>query len=162
MFKKYKIFIYYFTLNFFRLVIFIFFLRIGFLVIKKECFESQLMLRPFECGFDIHNLNLNNFSLHYYFMALIFLIFDVEIIIVYPLIITNDLLTENLFYIIVFLFIFLLMLLLFFEWNSKIIEWSFFFWILIKFFEKIYISSSLKKILHWKCKDGHPIEFEIV
>lgn len=41
---------------------------------------------PFECGFDIRDTRRQPFSVHFFFICVVFLIFDVELLILLPLI----------------------------------------------------------------------------
>nr|YP_010983055.1 NADH dehydrogenase subunit 3 [Haemaphysalis warburtoni]WOH23044.1 NADH dehydrogenase subunit 3 [Haemaphysalis warburtoni] len=61
------------------LIIFILFYFINFKNLK-----SKEKLSPFECGFDPFSFSRVPFSLKFFFIGIIFLIFDVEIIIILP------------------------------------------------------------------------------
>lgn len=43
-------------------------------------------LRPFECGFDSHQFSRKPFSVHFFFTCIVFLVFDVELLLLLPLI----------------------------------------------------------------------------
>jgi len=58
-------------------------IAVGFLAGQKRRFEwSKLM--AFECGFDSLSSTRDPFSLRFFLLALLFLIFDVEIILLFP------------------------------------------------------------------------------
>jgi NADH-quinone oxidoreductase subunit A len=46
-------------------------------------FEQDKIL-PYECGFDEFSSNRNLFDVHYYIIAILFLLFDVESIYIIP------------------------------------------------------------------------------
>jgi len=81
-------------------------------------------LSPFECGFIPSTNNRNNFSIQFFLVALIFLIFDVELILLFPLL-TNSIfslhgITAKIF----ILFLIALTLGLIVEWVQRILEWK--------------------------------------
>nr|AFU50152.1 NADH dehydrogenase subunit 3 [Arescus labiatus] len=89
---------------------------------KKYIFEKEKN-SPFECGFDPKNNSRMPFSLQFFLIGIIFLIFDVELSLLLPMIkltkminIYSPILTTN-------LFITILMLGLFHEWNQGALKW---------------------------------------
>jgi len=61
--------------------------RLGVFLRKKASLDRE-RLRPFECGFS-PKLNARlPFSIRFFLIALIFLIFDVELVLLFPLILS--------------------------------------------------------------------------
>lgn len=56
---------------------------LGKAVSKKSGVDRELQ-RPFECGFRTFNDFRLKFRLHFFLVALVFIIFDVELIIIFP------------------------------------------------------------------------------
>ena len=61
------------------------FILIGFLklfsfIISEKVVLNREELSPYECGFEHHNVSRIPFSLRYFFLTLIFLLFDLEIV----------------------------------------------------------------------------------
>ncbi|YP_009741797.1 NADH dehydrogenase subunit 3 (mitochondrion) [Cylas formicarius] len=79
---------------------------------------------PYECGFDPKNNSRMPFSLHFFLIALIFLIFDIELTLLLPIIFSLKFSNIfSLFYSISF-FLVILLLGLFHEWKLGALEWS--------------------------------------
>nr|YP_011017373.1 NADH dehydrogenase subunit 3 [Amblyomma parvitarsum]WQF69036.1 NADH dehydrogenase subunit 3 [Amblyomma parvitarsum] len=102
------------------LISFTIFLIFYFLSFKNLL--SKEKLSPFECGFDPFSLSRVPFSLKFFFIGIVFLIFDVEIIMIlpYPLVLSN----KN--FSLIFSFILINMIIvigLFYEWKSGMIDW---------------------------------------
>nr|YP_010350351.1 NADH dehydrogenase subunit 3 [Ixodes fecialis]UOK09780.1 NADH dehydrogenase subunit 3 [Ixodes fecialis] len=91
------------------------------MIMSNYKFANKEKLSPFECGFDPFSLSRMSFSLKFFMIAIIFLIFDIEIIIILPMpIIIN----KNIYYIFSFSTIMLIILLgLIYEWNKGMLEW---------------------------------------
>nr|QUI77277.1 NADH dehydrogenase subunit 3 [Mitjaevia dworakowskae] len=93
------------------------------IIAKKSIFDLQKST-PFECGFNPMTHKRLPFSIHFFLIAVIFLIFDIEIIIIMPMILTIK--SSNL---IAWLFtscIFILILLvgLYHEWLNGMLNWT--------------------------------------
>ena len=89
---------------------------------KKSRFDREIG-RPFECGFSTKEERRFPFSLRFFLVAMIFLIFDIEILLLFPFV-AGVLFNNSL--IIIFLyfnFIFILSIGLYYEWNNLILEW---------------------------------------
>nr|ALO76537.1 NADH deshydrogenase subunit 3 [Perotis lugubris] len=94
-------------------------------ILSKKTFSDREKNSPFECGFDPKSSARLPFSLQFFLIAVIFLIFDVEITLLMPLIITMKICNMmNYFYITSF-FILILLVGLYHEWNQGALNWSY-------------------------------------
>nr|QRW36234.1 NADH dehydrogenase subunit 3 [Deronectes angusi] len=93
-------------------------------ILSKKTFMDREKNSPFECGFDPMNSTRLPFSLQFFLIAVIFLIFDVEIALLMPMIIINK--SSQMMYLIITSFIFIMILLigLYHEWNSGALNWK--------------------------------------
>nr|NP_647568.1 NADH dehydrogenase subunit 3 [Pyrocoelia rufa]AAM46709.1 NADH dehydrogenase subunit 3 [Pyrocoelia rufa] len=80
---------------------------------------------PFECGFDPKSSPRIPFSLQFFLIAVIFLIFDIEIALLLPLILTMKISNPFTFIFIVFFFIMILIMGLIHEWKQGALDWAF-------------------------------------
>nr|YP_010324852.1 NADH dehydrogenase subunit 3 [Ixodes ovatus]UNO53695.1 NADH dehydrogenase subunit 3 [Ixodes ovatus] len=79
-------------------------------------------LSPFECGFDPFSLSRVPFSLKFFLISVIFLIFDIEIVIILPLPILSN--NKNIYFILMLICInTLIMWGLIYEWNKGMLDW---------------------------------------
>nr|BCZ08117.1 NADH dehydrogenase subunit 3 [Apis cerana] len=91
-------------------------------MIKKKDYEKS---SPFECGFNpITKANLP-FSLPFFLITMMFLIFDVEIILFMPIILYMKSYSTMLSFMLISLFLILLILTLMFEWMNNYLNWMF-------------------------------------
>nr|YP_007507018.1 NADH dehydrogenase subunit 3 [Delias hyparete]AFN05168.1 NADH dehydrogenase subunit 3 [Delias hyparete] len=95
------------------------------MVISKKSNLDREKCSPFECGFDPKSLPRIPFSLHFFLITVIFLIFDVEIALIFP-IIPSFLFTNMLVWFKTSSFFFIMLLIgLYHEWNQKMLNWTY-------------------------------------
>nr|YP_010527070.1 NADH dehydrogenase subunit 3 [Gastropacha populifolia]UXR12407.1 NADH dehydrogenase subunit 3 [Gastropacha populifolia] len=94
------------------------------MILSKKSFMDREKCSPFECGFDPKSSARIPFSLHFFLITVIFLIFDVEIALLFPIIplfkMTNFMIWTK----ISLFFLFILLLGLYHEWNQNMLNWS--------------------------------------
>nr|UPL65978.1 NADH dehydrogenase subunit 3 [Onomaus tenuis] len=92
--------------------------------ISKKSFIDKEKTSPFECGFDPKSSSRMPFSSNFFLIAVLFLIFDIEIVIILPMIITMK--TSNMmnWFIMSTTFIMILIMGLYHEWKNGILEWT--------------------------------------
>nr|AKM70255.1 NADH dehydrogenase subunit 3 [Aiceona himalaica] len=79
---------------------------------------------PFECGFDPFNKSRIPFSLNFYLIAIIFLIFDIEISIILPMIMNFKMSNMILFNMMFMSFFMFMILTIFYEWKFGSLKWK--------------------------------------
>nr|AQM39908.1 NADH dehydrogenase subunit 3 [Deflorita sp. ZJZ-2017] len=93
-------------------------------LLSKKSIHNREKNSPFECGFDPKSPARLPFSLRFFLIAVIFLIFDVEIALLLPIIIMKQWSSVSSWTIITLLFISILLLGLYHEWNQGALEWA--------------------------------------
>nr|YP_009695380.1 NADH dehydrogenase subunit 3 [Curtos bilineatus]QEJ81610.1 NADH dehydrogenase subunit 3 [Curtos bilineatus] len=93
-------------------------------IMSKKSINEREKKSPFECGFDPKTSARMPFSLQFFLIAVIFLIFDVEITLLLPLILTMKITSMMVFFLISSLFIMILIMGLYHEWNQGALNWN--------------------------------------
>nr|YP_010952508.1 NADH dehydrogenase subunit 3 [Neogurelca himachala]WMQ52763.1 NADH dehydrogenase subunit 3 [Neogurelca himachala] len=94
------------------------------IILSKKSFMDREKCSPFECGFDPKSSARIPFSLHFFLITVIFLIFDVEIALIFPIITTFNLVNLFNWMKISFFFIIILLIGLYHEWNQNMLNWT--------------------------------------
>nr|YP_009995460.1 NADH dehydrogenase subunit 3 [Ochthebius salinarius]QNP09915.1 NADH dehydrogenase subunit 3 [Ochthebius salinarius] len=92
-------------------------------ILSKKSFMDREKSSPFECGFDPKSAARLPFSIQFFLIAVIFLIFDVEITLLIPLIMTLKITNMYMYMYISFFFFFILLAGLYHEWNQGALNW---------------------------------------
>nr|YP_010140071.1 NADH dehydrogenase subunit 3 [Nacolus tuberculatus]QQK57726.1 NADH dehydrogenase subunit 3 [Nacolus tuberculatus] len=94
------------------------------MMMSKKQIKDLQKLSPFECGFNPLSMKRMPFSIHFFLIAVIFLIFDVEVIIIMPSlfsmkysIMINWLVSST-------LFMLILILGTLHEWKNGMLNWT--------------------------------------
>nr|YP_010155750.1 NADH dehydrogenase subunit 3 [Colasposoma dauricum]AST15007.1 NADH dehydrogenase subunit 3 [Colasposoma dauricum]QQY84941.1 NADH dehydrogenase subunit 3 [Colasposoma dauricum] len=91
---------------------------------KKSIIDREKS-SPFECGFDPKNCSRLPFSLQFFLIAIIFLIFDIEIALLLPLITIMKISNPAVMMTTSLIFVLILLLGLFHEWKQGALNWSY-------------------------------------
>nr|YP_002265490.1 NADH dehydrogenase subunit 3 [Contacyphon sp. BT0012]ACF35075.1 NADH dehydrogenase subunit 3 [Contacyphon sp. BT0012] len=95
---------------------------VGFISKKTEADREKSS--PFECGFDPMSSSRIPFSLQFFLIAVIFLIFDVEIALLLPMISIMKISNLINYSLVIFIFIVILLIGLYHEWNQGALDWA--------------------------------------
>nr|YP_010269879.1 NADH dehydrogenase subunit 3 [Polygraphus poligraphus]QXG82899.1 NADH dehydrogenase subunit 3 [Polygraphus poligraphus]UJX85654.1 NADH dehydrogenase subunit 3 [Polygraphus poligraphus] len=93
-------------------------------IITKKTFLDREKTSPFECGFDPKNLARLPFSLHFFLIAIIFIIFDVELTLFLPMIIIMKSTNTMALSVVISLYILILLFGLFHEQSQGSLNWT--------------------------------------
>nr|YP_009643460.1 NADH dehydrogenase subunit 3 [Euscopus rufipes]APO08891.1 NADH dehydrogenase subunit 3 [Euscopus rufipes] len=94
-------------------------------MISKTMKSDREKSSPFECGFDPKSTARLPFSLQFFLIAVLFLIFDIEVVIILPMVITMKASNMINWMMSVAPFITVLTLGLYFEWKMGMLEWTY-------------------------------------
>nr|YP_010535265.1 NADH dehydrogenase subunit 3 [Megacopta cribriella]UYA97726.1 NADH dehydrogenase subunit 3 [Megacopta cribriella] len=93
-------------------------------IISKKTSMDREKMSPFECGFDPLKSARKPFSIQFFLLAVLFLIFDIEITLIIPIIITMKWSMASSWVLTITLFLIILMLGLYHEWKNGMLEWA--------------------------------------
>ncbi len=98
-------------------------LKVVSIFISETVVLNREELSSYECGFEHHNVSRIPFSLRYFFLTLLFLLFDLEILLLLftPYVVISRYIYLS--YLLVFIFILILFIGLMYEWNDGTLEW---------------------------------------
>lgn len=126
-------------------------LKVVSIFISETVILNREELSSYECGFEHHNVSRIPFSLRYFFLTLLFLLFDLEILLLLftPYVVISNFIYLS--YLLAFLFILVLFLGLLYEWNDGTLEWinllnniiNYIWLLLIKFLQDLTFMTSL-------------------
>nr|AEP27486.1 NADH dehydrogenase subunit 3 [Sitona lineatus] len=92
-------------------------------LLSKKTFSDREKCSPFECGFDPKNSARMPFSLQFFLIAVIFIIFDVELTLLLPMIMAMKISNISFYSLIILMFILILLFGLYHEWNQGALNW---------------------------------------
>nr|WNH42329.1 NADH dehydrogenase subunit 3 [Neoperla arambourgana] len=93
-------------------------------LLSKKTIIDREKSSPFECGFDPKSSSRLPFSLRFFLIAVIFLIFDVEIALLLPLILILPYSNPSIWFLISSLFLVILLIGLYYEWKQGALQWA--------------------------------------
>nr|AEK84149.1 NADH dehydrogenase subunit 3 [Cymbiola pulchra] len=93
-------------------------------ILAKRALSDREKNSPFECGFDPVKSARLPFSLRFFLLAIIFLIFDVEIVLLFPILSSVNTSFSMKLVFSAFMFLLILIIGLFHEWNEGSLDWA--------------------------------------
>nr|UIX55371.1 NADH dehydrogenase subunit 3 [Eremiaphila sp.] len=93
-------------------------------LLSNKNIENREKSSPFECGFDPMSSSRLPFSLRFFMIAVIFLIFDVEITLILPMTIIPFSSNIMCWTLTSTMFLFILIMGLYHEWNQGSLQWA--------------------------------------
>nr|AET13770.1 NADH dehydrogenase subunit 3 [Adelomelon riosi] len=93
-------------------------------ILAKRALSDREKSSPFECGFDPIKSARLPFSLRFFLLAIIFLIFDVEIVLLFPILSSMNKSFSMTLVLSTFMFLVILVIGLFHEWHEGSLDWA--------------------------------------
>nr|YP_009370159.1 NADH dehydrogenase subunit 3 [Pontoscolex corethrurus]ANJ60063.1 NADH dehydrogenase subunit 3 [Pontoscolex corethrurus] len=99
-------------------------LLITSLFLRKRSTQDREKSSPFECGFDPKSMARIPFSMRFFLLAIIFIVFDIEIVLLMPIPISMTLCNSTTMVLVPLMFLAILIAGLLHEWNEGALDWS--------------------------------------
>nr|AFI23545.1 NADH dehydrogenase subunit 3 [Peloridora minuta] len=93
-------------------------------MVFKKNYKMREKNTPFECGFEPLESARLPFSTHFFLTGLLFLIFDIEIVLIMPLAMIKNYISINTLSMTSFILALILLWGLFHEWNYQSLKWA--------------------------------------
>nr|QUT09651.1 NADH dehydrogenase subunit 3 [Euprosopia sp. PH-2020] len=93
-------------------------------ILSKKSIVDREKSSPFECGFDPKSSSRLPFSLRFFMITIIFLIFDVEIALILPMVLIIEMSNLLMWSTTAIIFMIILIVGLYHEWNQGMLEWT--------------------------------------
>nr|ALR69289.1 NADH dehydrogenase subunit 3 [Bemisia tabaci]ARA69009.1 NADH dehydrogenase subunit 3 [Bemisia tabaci] len=99
------------------------FINIIYFSIKTKSSNCREKFSTFESGMDLMASLRLPFSLHFYFVSIVFLIFDVELMLILPFVFCFKLFNMANMFLMIYMLILFMMLGFFYEWWTGLLDW---------------------------------------
>ncbi len=96
-------------------------LLLGFLLSSRTLEDAKLS--PYECGFEPFDDARSLFNIRFYVIAILFVIFDLEVVFLFPWAVVSCFINREAFFYLLF-FLFILTFGFFYEWKKGALEWK--------------------------------------
>ncbi|YP_009048976.1 NADH dehydrogenase subunit 3 (mitochondrion) [Pomacea canaliculata] len=93
-------------------------------ILAKRAVKDREQMSAFECGFDPIKSARSPFSLRFFLLAIIFLIFDVEIVLLFPVLSSIGFSFDLMANLGIYIFLLVLVVGLFYEWKEGSLDWA--------------------------------------
>nr|QPB46190.1 NADH dehydrogenase subunit 3 [Bemisia tabaci] len=98
-------------------------INVIYLMMKSKAINFREKYSTFECGMDLMNSLRLPFSLHFYFISIVFLIFDVELMLILPFAFCFKLFNMMNTFVMIYMLMLTLILGFFYEWWTGLLDW---------------------------------------
>nr|YP_010878940.1 NADH dehydrogenase subunit 3 [Batracomorphus cornutus]WHE42592.1 NADH dehydrogenase subunit 3 [Batracomorphus cornutus] len=106
------------------IMIVIYLLTMIIMMVMKKKKKNKNKMTPFECGFNSMSNKRLPFSSHFFIIGMMFLIFDIEIIIIMPIILTMKFSMMKSWMLTSFMIMLILIMGLYHEWYNGMLKWT--------------------------------------
>nr|YP_010939912.1 NADH dehydrogenase subunit 3 [Aularches miliaris]WLG65249.1 NADH dehydrogenase subunit 3 [Aularches miliaris] len=94
------------------------------MMMSKKMINNREKNSPFECGFDPKSYSRMPFSIQFFLIAVIFMIFDIEIALIIPIVKILNISNLKIWLTSTMTFLFILLSGLYHEWNQGALKWA--------------------------------------